>query len=98
MNWAVKEFDLKEAPAPDITIQVSQEKLQSKSAKKSKYSELENKYLFTWFTRVEANQAVVTDKLLREKALEIASELRETEFKASSNWLVLFKKRRWCWR
>ena len=24
---------------------------------------------------------------------EIASKLRETEFKASSNWLVLFKKR-----
>ena len=49
------------------------------------YIELENK-LFLWFTsRLEAGQAVVTDKLLREKALEIATELKQAEFKASPN-------------
>ena len=67
-------------------------KLQSKSAKKCYYAELESK-LFAWFTRLENSQAVVTDKLLREKALAIAAELKETEFKASQNWLLLFKQR-----
>ena len=67
-------------------------KVQSKSAKKCNYAELERK-LFAWFTRLEQSQAVVTGKLIREKALVIAAMLNETEFKASHNWLVLFKKR-----
>ena len=67
-------------------------KVQSKSAKKCNYAELERK-LFAWFTRLEQSQAVVTDKMIREKALVIATESNETKFKASHNWLVLFKKR-----
>ena len=51
--------------------ETASKKLQSKSANKSEYSELENK-LFTWFTRVEDNQAAVTDKLQRENALHLS--------------------------
>jgi hypothetical protein len=91
INWAVKEFDLKETPAPSLITSLKKDakvewaknyllqetvskKLQSKSAKKCYYAELESK-LFAWFTRLENSQAVVTDKLLREKALAIAATL-----------------------
>ena len=67
-------------------------KLQSKSVKPSQYSELEMK-LFSWFSRLESNQAVVTDKLLRERALEIARELKASDFKASPHWLNFFRQR-----
>ncbi len=30
--------------------------------------------------------------MIRENALELAAELKHTEFKASPNWLLLFKK------
>ncbi len=67
-------------------------KLNAKSARPSEYVELEKKLIF-WFTRLESGQAVVTDNLIREKALELAAGLKHTEFKASPNWLLLFKKR-----
>jgi hypothetical protein len=107
INWAVKEFDLKETPAPSLITSLKKDakvewaknylpslqetvskKLQSKSAKKCDYAELKSK-LYAWFTRLEHSQAVVTDELLREKALAIAAELKETEFKASRNWIVI---------
>ena len=59
-------------------------KLHAKSEHKSNHIELEKK-IFLWFTRLEAGQAVVTDILLREKALEVATELKQEEFKASPN-------------
>ena len=109
ISWAVKKYDLDGAPAPALisTLRkpekvkwakeyLSQEtvahKMQAKSAHQSEYSELEKK-LFSWFTQLESGQAVLTDRLIREKALVFAEEMKLSEFKASPNWLVLFKKR-----
>ena len=99
INWAVEQFDLERTPAPALIISLRKEdkvewakrylsqetvvkELQSKSVKSSQYSELEM-ILFSWFSRLESNQAVATDKLLRGKALEIARELKASDFKAS---------------
>ena len=82
MKWT-KEYLLQETVA---------HKLHAKSSHQSEYTELEKK-VFSWFTRLESGQAVVTNKLIREKALELGAEMKLSEFKASSTWLVLFKKR-----
>ncbi len=108
-SWAVKQYDLDGVPAQALiptlrkqekvkwakeylTQETVAHKLHAKPSHKSEYTELEKK-LFSWFTRLESGQAVVTDKLIREKALELGAEMKLSEFKASSTWLVLFKKR-----
>ena len=90
INLTVEQIDFEGTPAPALITSLRKEvkvewakrhlsqetvvkKLQSKSVKSSQYSELEMK-LFSWFSRLESNQAVVNDKLLREKALEIILE------------------------
>ena len=60
MKWA------KEYPSQETVAYKMQAK--SESAHQSEYSELEKK-LVSWFTLLESGQAVVTDRLIRERAL-----------------------------
>ena len=65
--------------------------LQQKSSKQSHYPELEEK-LFAWFRKIEMQHGVLTDDILRMKALDIATKMGLT-FQASANWVLRFKKR-----
>ena len=108
ISWVVKNYDLDGVPAQALisTLRKSEKvkwakeylmqetaahKMKSKSTHQSEYTELEKK-LFSWFSHLESGQAVVIAKLIREKALVFAEELKHSEFKASPNWLILFKK------
>jgi hypothetical protein len=68
--------------------------LQKKSTIPSQFPQLEDK-LFAWFRRIEMKHGVLTDDLVRAKALEYAadSELGLPKFQASGNWVRRFKKR-----
>ena len=66
--------------------------LQKKSSKPSQFPQLEDK-LFAWFRRIEMKHGVLTDDIVRAKALEYAAELGLQKFQASGNWVLHFKKR-----
>jgi hypothetical protein len=65
--------------------------LQQKSSKQSHFPELEEK-LFACFRKIEMQHGVLTDDIVRTKALEIATKMGLT-FQASANWVLHFKKR-----
>ena len=54
--------------------QTNPHRLQQKSSKQSHFPELEEK-LFAWFRKIEMQHGVLTDDIVRTKALEIATNL-----------------------
>ena len=52
-----------------------------------------NELLLKWFTDCTARHINVTGPLMKEKALQFASELNNEDFKASNGWLESFVKR-----
>ena len=46
-----------------------------------------------WFGQLRARGALISDRLLVEKARELAEKLSIADFKASDGWLAKFKKR-----
>ena len=49
--------------------------------------------LILWFGQLRAKDALLNDRLLVEKAKQLAEGLNVTDFKASDGWLAKFKKR-----
>ena len=49
--------------------------------------------LMQWFGQLRARGALISDRLLVEKARELAQKLSIADFKASDGWLAKFKKR-----
>ncbi|CAH1375300.1 unnamed protein product, partial [Tenebrio molitor] len=49
--------------------------------------------VFEWFCRARAAYIPISGPLIREKALEVAQNLGQTDFKASEGWLDKFKTR-----
>ncbi|UYV64135.1 TIGD4 [Cordylochernes scorpioides] len=65
----------------------------SKRQRVGKFSDLEDA-LFNWFTQKRANNNIITDDLLKEKAKKLGEQLDEPEnFTYSSGWLRRFKGR-----
>ncbi|UYV80325.1 hypothetical protein LAZ67_18002420 [Cordylochernes scorpioides] len=65
----------------------------SKRQRVGKFSDLEDA-LFNWFTQKRANNIIITDDLLREKAKKLGEQLDVPEnFTYSSGWLQRFKGR-----
>ncbi|UYV71441.1 hypothetical protein LAZ67_8003210 [Cordylochernes scorpioides] len=65
----------------------------SKRQRVGKFSDLEDA-LFNWFTQKRANNIIITDDLLREKAKKLGEHLDVPEnFAYSSGWLQRFKGR-----
>ncbi|UYV80695.1 BRWD3 [Cordylochernes scorpioides] len=65
----------------------------SKRQKVGKFSDLEDA-LFNWFTQKRANNIIITDDLLREKAKKLGEQLDVPEnFAYSRGWLQRFKGR-----
>ncbi|UYV62810.1 hypothetical protein LAZ67_2002000 [Cordylochernes scorpioides] len=65
----------------------------TQAEKVGKFSDLEDA-LFNWFTQKRANNIIITDDLLREKAKKLGEQLDVPEnFTYSSGWLQQFKGR-----
>ncbi len=109
IHWAVEKFSLTESPhvalisklrKPEVfkkheefLSSVSSEyKLDAKSSRGALYEDIDSQ-LMMWITRCEHTQAILTDKLIQEKATALAIKLNHTKFKASDGWLEGFKKR-----
>ncbi|XP_060080036.1 uncharacterized protein LOC132559270 isoform X3 [Ylistrum balloti] len=62
--------------------------------RRTEYEDINNR-LWSWVQQLMASSASIriSGPLLREKALEIAKETKNTEFKASNGWLSSFLKR-----
>lgn len=58
--------------------------------KGSRYQELNDK-LWDWIQTIESFGAVYSEKILKEKALQIAKEMNIDEFRATNGWLYSFK-------
>ena len=52
-----------------------------------------DKAIYTWFVSKRSQKIPIDGAILKEKALEFAKALNETEFKASDCWLSNWKKR-----
>ena len=60
--------------------------------RKTEYDEI-NRLTYEFFQDCHRRKINLTGPLLQEKALQFASELNFSEFKASNGWLEAFKKR-----
>lgn len=60
--------------------------------KKCKYDEV-NEKLFEWIQMVEVYGGVYTERIIKEKALMIAKDLKTRDFCASNGWIHSFKSR-----
>ena len=49
--------------------------------------------LYLWFTNARAQNIIITDDILREKAKRFGNELGITEFGYSNGWFTRFKSR-----
>jgi len=56
------------------------------------YPEIDKK-LITWVEELESRGAILSDELIRNKAIQIGNELKYTAFKSSKGWLECFKNR-----
>ena len=107
--WAVDKFSLENSPHESLISKLRkpenvakyqellsretiQAKLESKSTRGALYEDVD-KEMIKWITRLESCQAVLTDRLIQEKAAEVAVKLDLAKFKASDGWLEGFKKR-----
>lgn len=50
-------------------------------------------YLYKWFQHKRLKNFIITDDILRTKALDLVKEMKMNNFKASSGWLQSFKRR-----
>lgn len=57
-----------------------------------KYEQIDNR-MIEWFNDMRKNNIPVSGPMLKEKALECATELNFPEFRASNGWCEKFKKR-----
>jgi hypothetical protein len=109
-EWSKEDFDLDKTPSnaaicqwlkPDKRIELLQllktETAPAQLAMKGHYKpdnlELEDE-LYQWFRKHEQRQSVITDDLIRNKALQVGTKRALVDFKASRCWVKKFKERR----
>jgi len=109
-EWCKEEFNLDKTPSnaaicqwlkPDKRIELLQllktETAPAQLAMKGHYKpenpELEDE-LYEWFRKHEQRQSVITDDLIRNKALQLGTKRALVDFKASRCWVKKFKERR----